>query len=295
MRRWWAALVCAVTMGAMTGCSLPEGVDGDLTNSWAPLPRPEQFRPAATGCFDRLEPTAPLVEYAPFACTDRHVAETFHVGDLTGPAAAGTANQGKISTALRTAAAACAQRADTFVGGPWRSGQLRLQPVLPGADGWDAGARWFRCDIAQIDIGTGDVVSRTGSLRGALSGAAPLKLRCFDPTVDDGRVRTVKPIPCDRDHSAEFTGLWSPPAVAFDDLWGDPRMADGCRSVIAAYTGIPDDDDLQFRVGWLGFAPTRAEWDLGLRPVQCFLWLDGQAMKGSYRNAGPGKLPINYA
>jgi hypothetical protein len=287
--------VCAAALGATAACSLPEGVDGDLTNGWAPPPRPAQFRPAATGCHDRLEATAPLAEYAPFACTDRHVAETFHVGDLTGPAAAGNADQGKASPALRTATADCSRRADTFVGGPWRTGPLRLQPVLPGADGWAGGARWFRCDIAQIDLGTGDVVGRTGSLGGALAGAAPLKLRCFDTRVEDGRVRSVKAVACGRDHSAEFTGLWNPPAVAFDDLRGDPRMAGGCRSVIAEYTGIPDDGDLRYRVGWLGLAPSRAEWDLGIRAVQCFLWLGGQTMRNSYRDAGPGKLPINYA
>ena len=72
-------------------------------------------------------------------------------------------------------------------------------------------------------------------------------------------------------------------------------MATGCRSVIADFTGVPDDDNVRFRAGWLGFAPTPAEWDLGVRTVQCFLWLQDRPMTGSYRGAGPGKLPINYA
>jgi hypothetical protein len=105
----------------------------------------------------------------------------------------------------------------------------------------------------------------------------------------------MAPVDCARRHYAEFAGLWTAPDVGFAKLTADDTMAAGCRSAIADYTGVPDDGDLRFRVGWLGFAPTRPEWELGVRSVQCFLWLENQAMTGSYRNAGTAKLPINYA
>jgi hypothetical protein len=278
-----------VLVGAVAGCgSLPYGIDGNLTDEWQVPPAASTFRPAASGCFDKLETAAPLAGYAPFDCAERHVAEAYFVGDL--PAATTD------TTAARKAAAAeCSKRADTFTGAEWRTGRMRLQPVLPGPQGWAAGARWFRCDLAEVDPGTDRVLSRDGSLSGALTGAAPLQLRCFNPEVKGGGVRDMTAAACDKDHHAEFTGLWRAPDVALDKLEGDPRMAAGCRSTIADYTGVPDDENLQYRAGWLAFAPSRGEWESGIRSVQCFLWLSEEPMRGSYRDAGTGKLPIHYA
>jgi hypothetical protein len=290
-----AAALLALTAGCV---SRPYGIDGNLTDDW-PLPaRAASFRPAATGCFDELQPTAPLAGYAPFDCRERHVAEAYFVGDLTGAAAEPEAYRpakDRAAPAQIAAATECGRRATPFLGDQWRTGQVRLQPVLPAAAAWAAGARWFRCDAAQVDVGTDRVVSRTGSLRGSLSGAGPLALRCFNPEVRGAQVRGMTAVDCPRRHYAEFAGLWTAPDIAFGKLTGNDAMAAGCRSAIAAFAGVPDDGDLRYRVGWLGFAPTRAEWDLGVRSVQCFLWLENKAMTGSYRGAGPAKLPINYA
>jgi hypothetical protein len=283
-------LVLAAGLLVLTaGCgSLPYGIDGDVTDDWHPPPRAESFRPAATGCFDKLESTAPLTSYAPFDCTERHVAEAFFVGDL--PTAATDTTTGR-----KAAATECSKRADVFTGAEWRTGRLRLQPVLPGAEGWAAGARWFRCDLAEVDPGTDRVVSRDGSLKGALSGAAALALRCFNPSVRGGDVRAMPAAPCDKDHHAEFTGLWTAPDIALDKLEGDSRMAAGCQSSIADFAGVPDDKNMQYRAGWLAFAPSRSEWAAGIREVQCFLWLADEKMRTSYKDAGPTKLPIHYA
>ena len=289
-RRAMTALVAALAM-ALTGCggSLPYGIDGNLGDDWREPPAPQSFKPAAQGCFDKMEAAAPLAEYAPFACAERHVAESFFVGDL--PAKVG-ADRDK---AIVAAGAECSKRADVFTGAEWRTAALRLQPVLPGPAGWAAGARWYRCDLGQVEPGTDKVVSRTGSLKGALSGPAPLLLRCFDPSVAGSNVSGMKSMPCDGPHHAEFTGLWDAPDVALDKLDDDKRMAEGCRSTIADYTGVPDDNNLQYRAGWLAFAPSRGEWAAGIRSVQCFLWLADEPMRGSYKDAGSGKLPIQYA
>jgi hypothetical protein len=282
------ALVAGLLLG---GCgSLPYGVDGNIGDDWKPPPPATSFRPAAQGCFDKLEPTEPLASYAPFDCTERHVAEAYFVGDLTGAAA------GDDPAAARTAAATeCSKRADVFTGARWRTGRLRLQPVLPGPEGWAAGARWFRCDLAEVDPGTDRVVSRDGTLRDSLKGKAPMALRCFNPSIRDGNVRDMTAVPCERGHHAEFTGLWTAPDVALEKLENDDRMAAGCRSSIADFTGVPDDENMQYRAGWLAFAPSRAEWAAGIRSVQCFLWLADDEMRGTYRNAGESKLPIHYA
>ena len=280
-------LLAAVLLVAGCG-SLPYGVDGNLSDDWKPPPSPSSFRPAAEGCFDKLEPAAPLASYAPFDCAERHVAEAFFVGDLPG-------GSSDTDAARKAAAAECSKRADVFTGAQWRTGRLRLQPVLPGPEGWKAGARWFRCDLAEVDPGTDRVVSREGTLRDSLKGDAALALRCFNPSVRDGDVRDMAVVPCDRDHHAEFTGLWTAPDVALNKLQNDDRMAAGCRSVIADYTGVPDDENLQYRSGWLAFAPSRSEWAAGIRSIQCFLWLADDKMRGSYKDAGTAKLPIHYA
>jgi hypothetical protein len=288
--RWFTVVVCAATLGVLTGCtSLPDGVDGDLTNGWNIPPKPAQFRPVAGRCFDAVENTSPMSEYAPIDCAERHVTETFYVGDLTGPAAGQSAE-----LARPAAGATCSEQAAGFLGGDWRTGQLLVKPVLPGAAGWAAGARWFRCDVAQSDLGGDRVIGRTGSLKGALTGAAKLKLTCFNPTVQSNRVREMKPVSCTAGHHAEFAGLWAPPNPTQALLDDDVKSAKGCRSVIAAYTGIPDDADLQFRVGWIGFSPTPDDWTDGVRNVQCFLWIAEVTMKGSYRGVGTAKLPINF-
>lgn len=293
VRRWGAALLCAVALGVTAACgSLPYGIDGNLTDEWVPPEEPQPFRPVDTGCYDEVQPTVALVDYAPFDCAQRHVAESFFVGDLTGRAAEKDAN--RTGAAASAATAECGRRAVLFFGAEHRTGRLRVQPVLPGTAGWQSGARWFRCDAIETDLSTDATVSRTGSLRDALKGAAPLALRCFQPTVRGAAVGQMKPVDCAKIHDAEFAGLWTAPDIEFADLGGDPRMAKGCRSVIADWAKIPDNDDVQYRYGYLAFAPTRPEWDNGVRTVQCFLWIDGRKMKGSYRNAGTGKLPINY-
>ncbi len=293
VRRWWAALMCAVALGLTSACgSLPYGIDGDITDEWAPVPRPQPFKPAGGGCFDDVRPTVALVNYAPFDCAKRHAAESFFVGELTGKAAGKNAN--KTGAAATAAAAECGRRAVPFFGAEHRTGQLGVQPVLPGTAGWQAGARWFRCDAIQADLNTDEVVSRTGSLRDALTGAAPLALRCFQPTVRGANVGDMKSVACAKSHDAEFAGLWTAPDITFGKLSGDDRMAKGCRSVIAGWAKIPDDGDVRYRYGYLAFAPTLPEWQNGVRSVRCFLWIEGRGMKGSYRNAGTGKLPINY-
>jgi hypothetical protein len=295
VRRWLAVVTCAVALAALAACSAPTGIDGDLTNGWDVPPRPQQFRPLNGRCFDHVEETSPMREYAPIACTERHLTETYYVGDLTGAsAAAGAADPVTGSAAQRAAGLRCARQASAFAGGDWRTGQLTIRPVLPGPEGWAAGARWFRCDILQISLGGHQVTGRSGSLAGALRGAAALRLRCFDPTVTAERVSAMRVVSCERAHHAEFAGLWAPPNPTQALLDDDTKAAPGCRSAIAAYTGIPDDSDLPYRVGWIGFSPTPDDWNAGVRDVRCFLWLDDVAMTGSYRGAGTRKLPVAY-
>jgi hypothetical protein len=100
-------------------------------------------------------------------------------------------------------------------------------------------------------------------------------------------------VDCAKSHTAEFAGLFETTRKSARRLSTDD-LADGCETAIATFAALPDDGDLSARVGWLGFPPDDAAWKMGDRAVRCFLWLNGERMKGSYRNAGPDKLKIHY-
>ena len=276
--RWWVI----VPLLALAGCGgRPAGVDGDPVDDWAAPPAATPFRPQPA-CHPDLVRTATIDDYAPVPCTHPHLAETFAVADL--PAASAGGPQQHAGRAFRE----CSARARHFLGGDWRTGWLILQPVLPGAAGWRGGARWYRCDLAEISPTDGTAVRRSSSLRGGLTGR--LLMTCADPRIVDRRVTAMRPASCAGRHTAEFAGLFETRAAAVSDA----RMEQGCHTAIARFAGLPDDADVRHRVGWLGLPPDDAAWRLGDRAIRCFLWLNGEPMTGSYRDAGPAKLPIHY-
>jgi hypothetical protein len=287
MRRWLAVLACAALL--LTGCArLPAGVDGRLTDDWAPLPAGQQFRPAAATCHAEMRDTATVETYAPVPCSGKHAGETYYVGELAGSVATAGA-----AAARPWVFAECSRRATAFAGADWRTGWLVVQTVLPGKDGWAGGARWFRCDLGELSPASGDLILRQGSLRRAMITQDQLALRCFNPVVSGPEVSAMRPAACAGRHTAEFAGLWIAPAGDYAKLT-TARIEKGCDSVIADFAAIPDDADLTSRTGWLGFPSSETSWLLGDRSVQCFLWLNGEKMTGSYRRAGTGKLKIHY-
>ena len=298
MRRWLATPACLAVLtclASLAGCGggLPEGVDGDLTNHWeTPVPA-LAWRPLTGVCFDEPRQTAGPDDYAPISCDEGHLSETYHVGDLEGPAARAAANQGDPSAAQLAAYRECSRAADGFVNGRWRTGLLAIEPVLPDSAGWAGGARWFRCDIGEADD-EGELVGRVGSLRLALDDPS-IRLGCFNPSIEGEEVTALNPVDCDRPHHAEFAGLWTAPKMSRRALNTSSALGKGCLSTIARYTKVPDDSMMKYRTGWLGFGGSDVAWRAGDRSVQCFLWLSRETITGSYRGAGPEKLRIHYA
>jgi hypothetical protein len=284
MRRW-AAAACALLV--LSGCaSKPDGVDGDLTNGWKPMPAATQFRPAAGICHTELVQTGSADDYDPVPCDGAHMVETVAITQLT---AADT-----LAGSRPKAFAACSKQASTFLGADWRTGWVVLQPVLPGRPAWAGGARWVRCDVAETSPVDGALVRRSGSMKGAVKIGGKLRMACADPTIKGESVTEMRPIPCASSHTAEFAGLFETGAERSSDIDSDD-LAEGCDKAIAKFTGLPDDNSLESRIGWLGFPPDDTAWEMGDRAVRCFLWLNGEKMTGSYRNAGPAKLKIHYS
>jgi hypothetical protein len=290
VRRWFAliAVVGVLAAGGCTAAPTP-GIDGDLTNSWGLPPVAVAWRPLNRTCVDDVRETASQTDEPPHSCGQRHAAETYYVGDLPGTAAAGS------EAATLQAYPECDKQAALFLGADWHTGMLQILVVLPAPRAWTAGARWFACDVAE-ESEDGGAAGRDDSLAQALTGDAVLKQRCFNPTVDSSEVSAMPTAPCTGAHHAEFAGVWTAPAgVKLDALGDDPRFAKGCRTAIARFAAVPDDSNLQYRVGYLGLPPTDASWKMGDRGVRCYLWLSDETLRGSYQGAGGKKLPIHYS
>jgi hypothetical protein len=289
LRRWAAALACALTL-AVAGCAdLPEGVDGNLTDDWKPLPAAAQFRPEAGKCHPDLTEFSTADNYSPVTCTGPHLSETVAVVDLAGAAALKKPEDG-----LAKAFADCSSRATAFLGADWRTGWVVLQPVMPGQGAWNGGVRWARCDVAETSPVDGSVVRRDSTMKATVRAGGKLRMACANPKIEGDSVTEMHPAACASTHTAEFAGLFATTKKSSADLSGDD-LAAGCDRVIAGFTGLKNDDTLPSRVGWLGFPPDDTAWDMGDRAIRCFLWLNGEKMKGSYKSAGTGKLKIHYA
>jgi hypothetical protein len=289
MRRWAVTLTSVLALSGAAACSSgASGVDHDLTDDWRPLPAATQFRPAAGACHDELDQQGSLDDYAPIACTETHVAETAAVGDLTGAAGWKTSAQGAPQAFQQ-----CSRRVDAFLGADWRTGWLIMQPVLPSAAAWKGGARWYRCDLAEISPVDGHVVNRRSSLRAGLRTGGALRMACANPRIEGEQVTEMHPVPCSGPHTSEFAGLY-PTTARTAGAVSSAKVEKGCDAAIARFAGIPDDASITARVGWLGFPPDDTSWKSGDHAIRCFLWLNGEKMTGSYRKAGLSKLKIHY-
>ncbi|WBB81349.1 septum formation family protein [Micromonospora sp. WMMD882] len=298
MRRWLVALTLALagTLAASTGCARPTTADGDLTDDWPALPVARPFVPASGVCLPRSVTVVPAATYETVDCARPHLAETIHVGAVTDgdrPASGPDDRPTSGSAALRSARADCDQRARDMLGGDWRTARLTLQIALPTTVGWAAGARWYRCDLSEVDsLENTRPVVRVGSLRGALLGDSPLSHRCFDPKLIAGDLNYMAPVLCSQPHRAEFVGVYQEQEMSWARF---ASAADAvhrrCMAMIAEYAEVPNNSDLPYRAGSIFYPPSRHEWEEGDRGIRCFLWSDDRKLTRSMRGAGPAGLP----
>jgi hypothetical protein len=291
-----AAVVGVAAVLSAGGCAgRPPGVDGDLTNNWSDLPPATLPVPAAPACYPDpgLGKLPPAVD-----CGVSHSVETVKVGGFTGADAAKDLPPAVGGAAQQAAYADCARAARDYVGGDWRDGRLALDVVFPTAGQWDAEGRWYRCDLAELrHLDSDDRSARDGSLKGALAGAGPLALTCLNVTGTGGAIETMASVPCSDPHNGEYAGLAELTGDAYPATGSDREKAqlDGCRRVVAGYTGVPNDDKFRYRVGQIAYGFGKPAWDLGNRGVRCYLWMNGKTYTRSLKGAGPSGLPINFA
>jgi hypothetical protein len=294
MRQRWAAGVVGVTLVlALVGCGRSAGVDGDLVDDWKPIGAPVVFTPAVDSCHQGYDEISFLSAYRPVGCDQVHRAETFHIGTFTGVGDRVTPPPDG-GPEVRAAFAECEAKAGGFLGGDWRAARLWLGISTPSSFGWTGGARWFRCELAEIeDLIKLVPIDRTGTLKGALAQSTPLALGCFEPKPDrDGFIQSMPPIDCATPHRSEFVGTYTAPDATAADLGrNSERVELACLDVVAGYAGIPKDRTLEYRAGVHYFWPGERDWGWGNHGVRCFLWMGEFTVTGSVKNVGVKGLP----
>jgi hypothetical protein len=298
-RRAALAATVALAVTIIAGCAeLPDGVDGDLAGGWATFGEPVQFVPEVGTCHSRETTVGTLADYLPVECIQIHTLETVHIGSFTGEHADADTAPEAGSPARLAARAECDQRVDEFIGGPWRSGTLRLVVVTPSQQAWDGGARWLRCDLGETrGANDSEFTTRSITLEGVLKSAeSSVPLRCFDSaSVSVDEEPLIERVDCGAPHQSEFAGTYVEDKLSYREIeLNSDDVHARCKSVVAGYAKVPDDGDLQFRVGTIYSYPTRSDWADGDRTIRCFAWRTDPLLTRSVRGGGTAALPIQY-
>ena len=207
-------------------------------------------------------------ETAPVPCTQAHTAQTYAVETLPHQFDHASYDDAQVAAyAYRT----CAQEFNAFTGA---DESLAMRTILswiwfrPSSAAWDAGARWYRCDI----VGGGDqarsYVDLPRTAKGLLLGrVADRWLVCAEGATVSASVK----VPCTAKHDwrAVTTIVLGD---AGDSYPGDHtvqvRTRDFCSKSVGAWLDYPVDYD--FGYSWFH----QAEWDAGNRRSVCWARTD---------------------
>ncbi len=284
----------------VAGCGKPGGVDGDLTNGWGAMAAAEGFEPNTAACHTaNFNPVGARGTYEEVDCAQKHRTETVYVGTYESPAADADVPPADGSAGSRAAYSVCDQKTTTFVGGPWRDARLWIGVTHPTVAAWSGGARWYRCEVLELNSveDDGGLVQRDSSLRDVLAaGTSDVLLTCYAIQLDgNGAIATMPGVSCTAKHNGEFAGVWYAKDLDYpknDATWA--KFHDGCRDLIGDFVSVPKDDDLQYRTGVVSLPGGADVWAQGDRGVRCYLWLDGVELTSTLKGKGVKSLPVQY-
>jgi hypothetical protein len=206
----------------------------------------------------------PTNDTTPVSCDQPHTAQTYAVGPLPGRFDHASWHDGEVAAyAYRT----CTSRFIRFTGA---DESLAMRTILswawfgPTESAWDAGARWYRCDV----IGGGDQIRTYVDLpetaQGLLLGRPDDDwMVCAQGTSVSGSVK----VPCSQKHD------WRAVTTIVLGGDGDPypgdhvvqaRTRDFCSKSVGAWLDYPVDYDY----GYSWFHET--EWEAGNRRSVCW-------------------------
>ncbi|MEU0558707.1 septum formation family protein [Dactylosporangium sp. NPDC006015] len=223
------------------------------------------------------------------ACEVPHQLETVAVGHV--PKALARRDAPPQRAELTGEFAGCGRTAGEYLGADWRTLDVSLLLFAPTAEQWQAGARWYRCDVVALGGDIDSVRDREGSVHGDPAGHGPsndLTLNCAVRFVADDEWAGTKRTPCTEPHDMEFAGVAESAAPAFPETAAarDAAFGDQCRDRALAYTAMPGDL-MRGRAVTVGFLPTGepSTWPGGDHYGRCWVFLP-HPVTVSIRGAG---------
>jgi hypothetical protein len=177
----------------------------------------------------------------PISCADQHTMETIGSGLVEGDTRPSIA-----SDLSRGLYAECGRAADEFLGTSFRTTYTAVVLSVPGISAWQAGARWYRCDLIATDALFGSAaIPVTGSLRGRAEPITCLGYDFVTDTFGNTLVENIAKSACDVPHNGEVAG-----AVLIFDLDRsdradfEERLNELCRPIARDFldvSSIPGD------------------------------------------------------
>lgn len=249
-----------LALALLGGCGedVPDGADPAQVDA---------AQPSAVGGCRNLDPkhTAEPTNASPLVpCTEPHTAETFAAGEL--PAQFDDADY-QAEELDRWAYRACSDALVTYLGGDQSTVMRSILSWVwfrPSPKAWDAGARWYRCDV----VGGGPLSKRYLDLPTTTRG---LMARANDDhwmaCVRGKTVAEGSKVPCSKPHEwrAVTTIKVGEPSEPYP---GDEAVVattkDFCSGSVGAWLGYPADYDYGYT--WFG----EAEWEAGNRRSVCW-------------------------
>ena len=224
----------------------------------------EVARPEVGAC--RTLPPAAVEEPADDSpqvpCRRPHTAETFAVGRFEGRLAEREIHDARLSAEVLTA---CERRFRRYVGA---DDSLSMRTVLtwvwfrPTPAAWEAGARWYRCDL--VAQGSEGLLETRGPAAGVLLGRPEDRwLLC----AAGAEVSHAARVPCNEPH--DWRAVTTVVVGDERELWPgarrvEARTRDFCSDSVGGWLGYP----LDYAYGWTWLG--RAEWEAGNRRSVCW-------------------------
>ena len=252
-----AVLACALLSGC-TGSA--DGEEDDVSIEPPEAGACRVLEPADVAASSDDSPTVP--------CDEGHNAETFLVEELSGPLAEAEHDDRRLA---QEAYRRCDREFRRFTGA---DESLALRTVLswawfrPSEEAWDAGARWYRCDVVGGTDASESLVALPRTAKGVLLGIpADRWMAC----VDGEAVIGVAPVPCNEPHrwrAATTIVVGRDEAKYPGDRMVEVLSRDYCSDSVGAWMNYP----LDYEYAYTFFGET--EWEAGNRRSVCWARTD---------------------
>ena len=276
-------VVAAAVAVALSGCSGVRQIVSTVGHAF----EGSSLTPAVGECWQSTyaiaEQAATWSHGLPVQCTSSHESYTYDVPPIDHEFSGSwlePGTDGQMRTDIANAAwETCWNRiGDIFPTLDDKQHLLYVGYYLPSLAAWDKGARWVRCDISLIQIGSTLAAPRLARL--------PASIRTLI-AVDEKTPEKLELCIDTKDPSAT-AGPLDAPGATYADCTGEPQWRQGNYDFLPGdSTAIyPDDATIQAFIdttcgtdpeGWFAYNPSQDTWDGGDREVDCWVVRGGAA------------------